>query len=57
MKIWDKENNQFIEEKEYGKEKLDFLYNTRIGRILLKAVFASRWFSKLNGAFQKSAFT
>ncbi len=57
MKIWDKENNQFIEEKEYGKEKLNFLYNTSIGRILLKAVFASRWFSKLNGIFQKSAFS
>lgn len=57
MKIWDKENNQFIEEKEYGKEKLNFLYNTYIGRILLKAIFASRWFSKVNGVFQKSKFS
>ena len=43
MKIWDKENNQFIEEKEYGKEKLNFLYNTYIGRILLKTIFASKY--------------
>ena len=57
MKIWDKENNQFLEEKEYGKEKLNFLYNTYFGRILLKTIFASRWFSKVNGVFQKSSFS
>ena len=28
MKIWDRKRNIFYEEKEYGKKKLDFLYNT-----------------------------
>lgn len=57
MKIWYKEKNQLIEEKEYGKEKLEFLYNTCFGRFLLKTIFASRWLSKLNGVFQKSKFS
>lgn len=54
MKIWDREKNTFKEEKEYGKKKLEFLYNTTIGRILLKLVFASRWFSNLQAIYQKS---
>lgn len=57
MKIWSREENQFIEEKEYGKTKLEFLYNTYIGRILLKIIFASRWFSKINGIYQRSALS
>lgn len=54
MKIWDREKNAFKEEKEYGKKKLEFLYNTIIGRILLKLIFASRWFSNLQAIYQKS---
>lgn len=57
MKIWDRKNNEFIEEKEYGKKKLEFLYNTIIGRILLKLIFASRWFSNLQAMYQKSSFS
>ena len=54
MKIFDRKNNNFIEEKEYGKKKLEFLYNTIIGRILLKCIFASRWFSNVQAIYQKS---
>lgn len=54
MKIWDREKKEFIEEKEYSKKKLEFLYNTVIGRILLKLIFASRWFSNLQAIYQKS---
>ena len=54
MKIWDREKNTFKEEKEYGKKKLEFLYNTIIGRILLRLIFASRWFSNLQAIYQKS---
>lgn len=57
MKIWDKKIEEFIEEKEYGKEKLEFMYNTVLGRILLKTIFSSKWFSKINGIYQKSRFS
>ncbi len=54
MKIWNKKKNIYIEEKEYGKRKLEFLYNTFLGRILLKLIFASRWFSNIQALYQKS---
>lgn len=54
MKIWDRKNNLYIEEKEYGKKKLEILYNTIYGRLLLKLIFASRWFSKCQAIYQKS---
>ena len=57
MKIWDRENKTLIEEKEYGKKSLEFLYNTVVGRILLKTIFASRWFSKVQGLWQKTIFS
>lgn len=57
MKVWNREKDQFIQEKDYGKSKLEFLYNTYIGRILLKTIFASRWFSKMNGIYQKSSLS
>ena len=57
MEIWDREKKELIEEKEYGSEKLSFLYNTLIGRILLKFIFANRWYSKLNSLYQKSKFS
>lgn len=54
MKIWDRKRNIFYEEKEYGKKKLDFLYNTFLGRILLKLIFSRVWFSKLQAIYQNS---
>lgn len=54
MKIWDKEKKEYYEEIEYGKRKLEFLYNTICGRILLKIIFSSRWFSKIQALYQKS---
>ena len=54
MKIWDRKRNIFYEEKEYGKKKLDFLYNTFLGRMLLKLIFSRIWFSKLQAIYQNS---
>ena len=54
MKIWDRKRNIFYEEKEYGKKKLDFLYNTFLGRVLLKLIFSRVWFSKLQAIYQNS---
>lgn len=57
MKIWDKSKNEYYEEIEYGKRKLEFLYNTIIGRLLLKIIFSSRWFSRLQALYQKSSIS
>lgn len=54
MIIWNRKNNIYFEEKEYGKNKLKFLYNTFFGRILLKLIFETRWFSNLQAIYQKS---
>ena len=54
MQIWDRKRNIFYEEKEYGKKKLDFLYNTFLGRMLLKLIFSRIWFSKLQAIYQNS---
>lgn len=54
MIIWNRKNNIYFEEKEYGKNKLKFLYNTFLGRILLKLIFETRWFSNLQAIYQKS---
>lgn len=57
MIIWNRKNDEYFEEIEYGKSKLNFLYNTFLGRILLRLVFASRWFSKIQAMYQKSRFS
>ncbi|MCH5348629.1 MAG: phosphatidylserine decarboxylase [Oscillospiraceae bacterium] len=54
MKIYDRKSGVYTEEKEYGKKKLEFLYNTLLGRILLKLVFARKYYSVINGIFMKS---
>ena len=36
MKIYDRHEKRYIETQQYGQEKLKFLYETPIGRILLK---------------------
>lgn len=57
MKIWNRQKNIIYEEKEYGTSKLKFLYNTVLGRILLKLIFVSRWYSKLEGLYQHSSLS
>lgn len=55
MKIWDREKKVYFEEIEYEKEKLEFLYHTLIGRILLKIVIARPIFSKIRARYYKSS--
>lgn len=57
MTIYDRAAGEYREELEYGGKSLDFLYNTVIGRILLKAFFCRKIYSKINGAFMKSRFS
>lgn len=54
MKIYDRAAGKYREETEYGGKSLKFLYGTAFGRILLKAFFCRRLYSKINGAFMRS---
>lgn len=57
MKIYDRAAKTYREEKEYGGRSLEFLYHTVPGRILLKAFFSRRIYSRLNGIWMKSPFS
>jgi len=54
MVYYDRKNKELINEKEYKQAALKFLYNTILGRILLKLFIARPWISKLGGLYQKS---
>lgn len=54
MKVWDRREQKYIEEQEYQKKLLDFLYHTAPGRILLKTVVANPWFSEINAWRERS---
>lgn len=54
MKIWHRSQQKYIEEQEYQKELLEFLYHTVPGRVLLKTVVANPWFSEINGWFERT---
>lgn len=54
MKIWDRKLCEYVEEKEYGKEKLNFLYNTFPGRVLLKLIFSTRWYSQVSAIKERT---
>lgn len=51
--IYNRKTKEYFEEKEYGKNKLEFLYNTAPGRLLLK-IAISPLFSKIYGLYKKS---
>ena len=54
--IFDRESKQFIEIQQYGEKKLKFLYNTFLGRTLLKIV-TMLFFSKINGFYNNTIFS
>lgn len=53
-KIYNRDSKKLVEEKEYKEGILVFLYQTVIGRILLKLVIARPWFSNLRAKYQRS---
>lgn len=55
MQIYDRQLKIYEEEIEYEKEKLEFLYNTVLGRILLKTFVARPIFSKFRARYYKSS--
>ena len=54
---YDRKTKDIVEEIEYQKQLLKFLYQTNIGRVLLKTFVARPWFSKLRGLYQRSVFS
>ena len=52
--FWDRKENIYINEEETAQKGAEFLYNTLLGRILLRLIFASRWFSKSQALYQSS---
>lgn len=54
MKIYDRNSQDYMEEKESNHKSLEFLYTTVCGRILLKCVFARPYFSKLRSVYYHS---
>ncbi len=53
IKIYDRQNQTYYTEVQYGGKLLNFLYHTFWGRILLKLI-ANRSFSKLNAIYNNS---
>lgn len=57
MEIYDRKLKEVYIEKEYQKKTLNFLYNTNIGRVLLKYIVAKPFFSKVRSIYQRSCFS
>lgn len=56
MKVYDRQTKEYREIRQYGQEKLQFLYENPFGRILLKLVI-SPVTSRIYGWYQKQPFT
>lgn len=54
--IYNREQKTYEEDSQYGAKKLEFLYNTILGRILLKIIIAP-FFSKINGIYNKTSLS
>lgn len=53
MRIYDR-NGEYIEESEYLEGLLNFLYNTVLGRFILKNIVIKPWFSQWRGNYYNS---
>ena len=51
--IYDRASKKLIEDKDYGRKQVHFLYTNPLGRLLLKIV-SSKTFSKLNAAYNNT---
>lgn len=47
-RIYDRKNNAFYEDKQYGGKALKFLYGNVLGRIILRLFIAGKGYSRLN---------
>jgi phosphatidylserine decarboxylase len=53
MIIYDRDNDKTYEEKQYGEKKLKFLYNTIIGRMLLR-IIVSKLYSRMSAIYDNN---
>ncbi len=56
MKLYNRKNGKMMTELEYGQKKLEFLYHTFWGRVLLKIV-SMPFVSNLSRIYKKSSFS
>lgn len=53
VKVYDSQRKEIIIEDQFKSDFLRFLYNTVLGRLLLRIVFMQSWFWKYAASFQK----
>ena len=53
VKVYDRKRGIVYDEPQYGERRLHLLYETPFGRLLLRAIFARRWYSDLNAMMDK----
>ena len=51
---YDRKSKKTVKENEYKQKSLEFLYNTELGRFLLKLFIARPWLSKVVSLYHKS---
>ena len=47
-KIYDRQNQVYYEDKQFGGKALKFLYGNALGRVLLRLFIAGKWYSRRN---------
>lgn len=55
--LYNRKTKQYEKSTETQDNIINFLYNTRLGKILLVIVFSKRWFSNLVSLYYKSRFS
>ena len=53
--IYDRKRGVIYEDKQYGGNALEFLYNTIVGRIILRCFVAGKTYSRLNAKINQSS--
>ena len=57
VQVYDRKRRVVYDEPQYGERRLHLLYETTLGRLLLGAIFARRWYSGLNAIRDKSSYS
>ena len=57
VQVYDRKRGVVYDEPQYGERRLHLLYETTLGRLLLGAIFARRWYSSLNVVRDKSSYS
>ncbi len=57
VKVYDRKRGAVYDEPQYGERRLHLLYETALGRLLLGAIFARRWYSSLSAIRDKRPYS